>query len=104
MNLLKIWSWLADSPAPSTTETSPDSLPPGSSENIEDPWLKLYFKLKESNALDYLDELGDLVYKTFYKMGGKSRNYFAGWLLLASWEKNDEGKKELYDNIERLQM
>jgi hypothetical protein len=51
MDLLQIWSWLVDSPAPSTTEISPDSLPPGSSENFEDSWLKLYFKLKEANAL-----------------------------------------------------
>jgi hypothetical protein len=40
-------------------------------ENIEDPWLKLHFRLKEDNALDYLDELGDSVYKTFYKLGKK---------------------------------
>jgi hypothetical protein len=33
--------------------------------------LKLYFNLKEANALDFLDELGDLVYKAFYKMGEK---------------------------------
>jgi hypothetical protein len=39
-----------------------------SSENFEDPWLKLYFKLKEANVLDYLDELGDSLYKAFYKM------------------------------------
>jgi hypothetical protein len=31
--------------------------------------LKLHFKLKEANALDFLDELGDSVYKAFYKMG-----------------------------------
>jgi hypothetical protein len=64
---------LDNSPAPSTTETSPDSLPHGSSENIEDLWLKLYLKLKEANAFNYLDELGDLVYKTFYTPGGKIR-------------------------------
>jgi hypothetical protein len=73
MSLLKIWSWFDNSPAPSTTETSPESLPLGSSENIQDLWLKLYFKLKEANALDYLDELGDSVYKTFYKMGEKNQ-------------------------------
>jgi hypothetical protein len=52
MNLLKYWNWLVDPPALSATETSPDSLPPGSSENFEDAWLKLYFKLKDANALD----------------------------------------------------
>ena len=69
MNLLKIWSWFDNSPASSTTETSPESLLPGSSENIEDPWLKLYFKLKEAISLDYLNVLDDSVYKAFYKMG-----------------------------------
>jgi hypothetical protein len=73
LNLLKIWSWFDNSPAPSTTETSPDSLSPGSSENIEEPWLKLYFKLKEANAFDYLDELDNSVYKTFYKLEKKIR-------------------------------
>jgi hypothetical protein len=87
MNLLKYWNWIVNPPALLTTETSPDSLPPGSAENFEDPWLKLYFKLKEANALDFLDELGDLVYKAFYKMGGKSKVDFIGWLLLASGEK-----------------
>lgn len=53
MNLLKYWNWLVDPPALSNIETSPDSLPPGSSENFEDPWLKLYFELKEANALDF---------------------------------------------------
>ena len=48
---------------------SPDSLPPGSSENFEDPWLKLYSELKEANAHDFLNELGDSVHKAFYKMG-----------------------------------
>jgi hypothetical protein len=71
MNLLKYWNWLVDLPALSTTETSPDSLPPGSSENFEDPWLKLYFKLKEANDLDFLDQLGESVYKTFYKKNQK---------------------------------
>jgi hypothetical protein len=66
---MKFWSWFDNSPAPSTTETSPDSLPPGSLENIEDPWLKLYFKFKEANAFDYLNVLDDSVYKAFYKMG-----------------------------------
>jgi hypothetical protein len=47
--------------------------PPGSSENIEELWLKLYFKLKKANALDYLDELGDLVYKAFYKRQEKNQ-------------------------------
>jgi hypothetical protein len=78
MNLLKCWNWLVDPPAPSTTETTPDSLPPGSSENFEDPWLKLYFNLKEANTLDFLYELGDSVYKAFYKMGGKLDNDFTG--------------------------
>ena len=71
MNLLKYWNWLVDPPALSTIETSPDSLPPGSLENFEDPWLKLYFKLKEANDFDDLDELGDAVYKTSYEMGKK---------------------------------
>jgi hypothetical protein len=71
MNLLKYWNWLIDPPGVSTTETSPDAFPPGSSENFEDPWLKLYFKLKEANALDFLGELGDSVHKAFYKMGEK---------------------------------
>ena len=70
MNVSKFWSWLVDPPALSITETSPDSLPPGSSEDIENPWMKLYFKLKEAKAFDYLDELGDLVvYNMFYKLG-----------------------------------
>ena len=68
---LRIWNWFNNLPAPSTTETSPDILSPGSLENIEDMWVKLYFKLKEANAFDYLDELGDPVYKTFYKLGKK---------------------------------
>ena len=49
---------------------SPDILSPESSENIEGPWWKLDYKLKEANAFDYLDpsfvtgnELGDPVYK-----------------------------------------
>jgi hypothetical protein len=71
MNLFKYWNWLIDPPALLMTGTSPDSLPPGSSENFEDPRLKLYFKLKEANALDFLDELGDSVYKAFYMMGKK---------------------------------
>jgi hypothetical protein len=54
----KNWNWLVDPPALSTTETTPDSLHPGSSENFEDPWLKLYFKLKVSS-----------IYKAFYEMG-----------------------------------
>jgi hypothetical protein len=49
--------------------------------------LKLYFKLKEANAFDFLDELGDSVHKAFYKMGKKSENDFTGWLLLVSGEK-----------------
>jgi hypothetical protein len=50
--------------------------------------MKLYFNLKKkTNTLDFLDELCDLVYKAFYKMGGKSKNDFTGWLLLASQEK-----------------
>lgn len=103
MNLLKYWSWLVD-PAPlSTTETSPDSLSSESSENFEDPWLKLYFKLKEVNALDLLDELGDSVYKAFYKMGKKPENDFTGWMLLVSGEKMMNERKELCDKIERLQ-
>lgn len=73
MNLLKYWNWLVEPTPLSTTETSPDSLSSESSENLEDPWLKLYFKLKEINALDLLDELGDSVYKAFYKMGKKIR-------------------------------
>lgn len=61
MNLLSIWNWLdnlstpSNSPAPLTAETSSDTLSPGSSENIEGPWWKLYFKLKQVNAFDYLD-------------------------------------------------
>jgi hypothetical protein len=58
--------------------------------------LKLYFKLKEANALDYLNELGDLV----YKMGKKSENYFTGWLLS---RKKTMKEKKLCDKIERLQ-
>jgi hypothetical protein len=54
--------------------------------------LKLYFKLKEANAFDFLDKLGDSVYKAFYKMKKKSKNHFTGWLLLASGE-NDESKE-----------
>jgi hypothetical protein len=73
MNLLKYWNWLFDPLVPSTTKTSPESLPPGSSENFEDPWLKLYFNLKEANALGFLDELGDSVYKAFYKMGKENQ-------------------------------
>ena len=70
MNVSKFWSWLVDPPTLKITETSPDSLPPGSSEDIENPWMKLYFKLKEAKAFDYLDELGDsVVYNTFYKLG-----------------------------------
>jgi hypothetical protein len=61
----------------------------GAQRILKDPWLKLYFKLKETNALDFLDELGDSLYKAFYKMGKKSKNDFTGWLLLASGE-NDE--------------
>ena len=77
MNLLRIWSWFNNSPAPSNAETSPDILCPGSLENMEGPWWKLYFKLKEANAFDYLDpsivtgnELGDPVYQIFYNFGG----------------------------------
>lgn len=103
MNLLKFWNWLVDPPALSTIETSPDSLPPGSSENFEDPWLKLYSELKEANALDFLNELGDSVHKAFYKMGKKSKNDFTGWLLLVSVEKMMNERKELCDKIERLQ-
>jgi hypothetical protein len=33
--------------------------------------LKRYFKLKEANDFDDLDELGDAVYKTSYEMGKK---------------------------------
>lgn len=55
MSLLRTWSCFNNSPAPSTPETSPDTLSPGSSENIEGQWWKLYFKLKEANAFDYLD-------------------------------------------------
>jgi hypothetical protein len=33
----------------------------------------------------------------------KSKNYFAVWLLLATWEKMMKEKKELRDKIERLQ-
>ena len=69
---LKFWSWLVDPLVPSTNETSPDSLSPGSLENIEDPWMKLYLKLKEAKAFDYLDELCDsVVYNTFSKLGKK---------------------------------
>ena len=92
MNVLKFWSWLADSPAP-CAETSSDSLPPGSLENIEDLWMKLYFKLKDAHVFDYVDELGDSVgYNTFYKLGIKSENDFAGCLLLAS--DGAQGNKE----------
>lgn len=56
------------------------------------------------NAFDYLDELGDSVYKTFSKMGGKSGNDFAGLLLLVYLKKLMKEKNELYDKMERLQM
>jgi hypothetical protein len=64
--------------------------------------LKLYFKLEEANALDYLDELGDGV-QSFLQDGEKSENDFTGWLLLASWGKNNEGKEGVVDKIEGLQ-
>ena len=57
---------MVDPLEPSTTETSPD---PGSSENIEDSWMKLYLKLREANAFDNLDEFRDtVVYKAFSKL------------------------------------
>jgi hypothetical protein len=65
--------------------------------------LKLYFKLKEANALDFLDELADSVYKAFYKMGRKLENDFTGWLLLISGGKMMNERKELCDKIESLQ-
>ena len=99
MDLLRIWNWLISSLAPSTTETSPDTLPPGSSKNIEDPWLKIYFRLKEAKACDYLDKLGDSLYKTFYKMGKNMENYFVGMSLLVSLEKLMKEKNELYGKI-----
>jgi hypothetical protein len=81
MNLLRIWIWLNNFPAPfnsslpSTTESSPDTLSP-EAQNIEGLWWKLDFKLKEANASDYFDpsvltgnELGDLVYTIFYNLG-----------------------------------
>jgi hypothetical protein len=109
MNLLRIWSWFNNPSAPSNAETSPDILCPGSLENIEGPWWKLYFKLKEANAFDYLDpsivtELGDPVYQIFYNLGEKSENDFAGLLLLVFLEKLMKERNELYDTIELLQM
>jgi hypothetical protein len=98
MNLLKIWSWFDNSPASSTTETSPESLLPGSSENIEDPWLKLYFKLKEAISLDYLEELGDSVYKAFYKMGKKIGKWLVALSTLGKMMKKEE---ELCDKLEQ---
>jgi hypothetical protein len=74
----------------SCVKVSATIFPPASSENFEDPWLKLYSELKEANALDFLNELGDSVHKAFYKMGKKSENDFTGWLLLVSVEKNGE--------------
>ena len=85
MNLLSIWNWLNNLPAlsnlsvPSTTETSPEILCPGRLENIEGPWWKIYFKLKEVNAFEYLDSsivtgngLCDPVHEFyFFKFKGK---------------------------------
>jgi hypothetical protein len=76
MNLLRIWSLFNNLPAPSTIETSPDTLSPGSSEDIEGHGGN-YISNKESNAFDYLDpsivtgnKLGDPVYQIFYNFGG----------------------------------
>lgn len=44
------------------------------------------------------------MYKTFYKLGGKSENDFAGSLLLVSLEKLVKEKNELYTKIQWLQM
>jgi hypothetical protein len=95
----KIWSWFNNSPAPSTTETSFLEF----WRILKTQWLKLYFKLKEANAFDFLDELGELS-QTFYKLGERSENDFADWLLLVSLEKIMKEKMELYDKIEQLQM
>jgi hypothetical protein len=65
--------------------------------------LKLYFNLKGANVLDFLDELGDSVYKAFYKMGKKNQKV----ILLAGCSLHLGGKmmnkKELCDKIKRLQ-
>ena len=68
MNLLRIWNWLNKLPAPSATESSPDTLSFTLLKNMKGLWWKLYFKLKEANTFDYLDpsivtgnELGDPV-------------------------------------------
>ena len=113
MNLLRIWNWINNSPGPSNspalsaTKTSPDTLSPENSVNMEGPWWKLYFKLKEANAFDYLDpsiatgnELGDLVYKMLYNLGENKENDFADSLLLVSLDKLMKDTNKLYDKID----
>ena len=60
-------------PTPTVTEVSPDTeASPGNPEFTESPWCELFYKLKKTNALDFLDlpvgrsiGFGDSVCKTF---------------------------------------
>jgi hypothetical protein len=70
----------------------------GAQRILKDPWLKLYFKLKETNALDFLDELGDSLYKAFYKMGKKIGKWLVALSTLGKMMKKEE---ELCDKLEQ---
>jgi len=102
MNFLKFWNWFVDLLVFLIIEIFLDFFFFGSLENFEDLWLKLYFEFKEVNVFDFFNELGDLVYKVFYKMGKKSKNDFIGWLFLVFVEKMMNERKELCDKIERF--
>ena len=48
--------------------------------------------------------IGDLVYETFYSLGGNKKNDFVGMLLLASPEKLIKKRNVINDKIDWLQM
>lgn len=105
MNLLSIWNRLFNSP-----EASPVTPSPGSSENAENPWCELYYKLKEIEAFDYPDSpvvngngFGGPIYETFDSLGENKENYAAGWLLLGSLDRLIKDRNELRDKINQLQ-
>ena len=78
---------------------------------MEGPWWKLYFKLKDVNAFDYLDPsivsgngLVDPVYENIQSLGENKENYFAGSLLVASMDKLIKEKNNFCGKIEWLHM
>lgn len=97
---------------PTHTVTKASPLPgssPGNSKNTKSPGCKLYFKLREIDTFDYPDSptvsnngFGDPVYETLDSLEKNKKNDAAGWLILASLDKQTTDRGELCDKINQL--